>query len=357
MKTKNKKNGKAKRLKTVTAVAAVLIVTLAIFTGCGNTTKTDTSESSSNATSDTEELQTVRVGAVSSDLSQWMGIVEEKAGIFKKHGIDLQITEFGVGVQAIDAVELDQCDIAGGVADYGFINRVGSTAENSTLRIIGQYSAGAQLGLYVNSEKIKSGEDLKGATLATIQGSVYDYWNSQALKHFGLQDGDAELAPITSGSEALALAQSGSADAWWISAADKAKFEELGWTNLVGLDEVESAVYTFFVTTKEFADNNEDLIGEYLEAVQETLDYTNDNIDEVADLIYNANGLEQETFKATVSLTGYKVMFQQELADDLDSINAWCLSNGNYTAEFNATDYIDITALKKVFPDEVTYTE
>lgn len=348
-----KKENTGKRWKTVAALL-MMVLTVAVFTGCGSSAKKDAGKDSSKAGSD--ELQTVRVGAVSSDLSQWMGIVEEKAGIFKKHGIDLQITEFGVGVQAIDAVELNQCDIAGGVADYGFINRVGSTADKSTLRIVGQYSAGAQLGLYVNPEKIKSGEDLKGASLATIQGSVYDYWNSQALKHFGLKDGDAKLAAITSSAEALALAQNGSADAWWISGADKAKFEELGWTELVGLDEVGSAVYTFFVTTKEFADNNEDLIGEYLKAVQETLDYTNENMDEVAGLVHDSIGLDQETFKATVELTGYKVMFQQELADDLNSINAWCLSNGNYTAEFNAEDYIDITGLKKAYPDTVTYT-
>lgn len=338
--------------KLFTTVISVLTLTAIILTGCGKDTGKDTSKDTSSTST---KLATVRLASVSNDISQWVGIIDDNTGIFNKHGIDLQITEFAAGIQGIDAVVTDQCDIAGGVADYGFINRVGNTSEKTDLEIISQVSGNSNLNLYVNPDKIKSGEDLKGANIVTIGGTVYDFWASKLLEYYGLKDDDANLLPVTSNSEALALLENGSADAWWVNPAEVEKYEEKGWKPLLNLSDINLSIYSLLVSSKSFVSENQDTVKKFYEALDEALEYAVNNLDEVADWNYDVTGTDRELFKTNYSNNDFGLSFTQEAFDDLEAVNEWCVENGNFTTEINVADYVDVDILTSIYPDKVTY--
>ena len=122
-----------------------LLLTAALVlgvTGCGNTTEKKTTEqangSSEELTTEAGETQTVRLGVWTGGIDHYLAVVGTEQGIFQKHGIDLETTEFASGINTIDAIVTGQLDI-GMIADFAGVNRIGNTQDNFDSKIIGRY--------------------------------------------------------------------------------------------------------------------------------------------------------------------------------------------------------------------------
>ena len=91
-----------KRIISLAAAAVFVIGTLA---GCGNSsTQTTDKTASSDVSSSSGDLVTVRDAVMTGQLDQYATEVGLWQGIFEKYGIDLQTTEFVAGINTIDAV-------------------------------------------------------------------------------------------------------------------------------------------------------------------------------------------------------------------------------------------------------------
>ncbi|MCD7824657.1 MAG: ABC transporter substrate-binding protein [Clostridiaceae bacterium] len=341
-----------KQFKAIKKGIALVSTAALLLTGCG--TGDSTSSSTDSAGSDVE---TVQFGAMSADMTQWITIVDQNTGIFAEHGLALETTEFAMGINAVDSMALGQIDICC-TADYAGINRIGNASENTNLRYLAGYNTSSETTkLYVNPDIIKEASDLEGATVISISGTVYDYWYDKLFEYYGIDRSSVEIATVTSASEAAALAAAdGDGAAYWSSPGGIGyQLEEYGWVDLLTLADIDVTLSALLNVSSEFAQEHPDAAVKFLEAWQETIDYIYDHEDEVAEWLYDATGKDKELFKEVLENNNYGLSFTQETYDDLASINAWCLENGNYDAEFDVKDYLSLDALTEAFPDQVTY--
>ena len=176
-----------KRIISLAAAAVFVIGTLA---GCGNSsTQTTDTTASSDASSSSGDLVTVRDAVMTGQLDQYATEIGLWQGIFEKYGIDLQTTEFVAGINTIDAVVNGTADI-GMMADYAAVNRLGNTLDATNLQIFSQISGGQAAlsgGLYVDPKYADDPKSLDGSAGFMYQeGTVTYYYASKCIEYLGL---------------------------------------------------------------------------------------------------------------------------------------------------------------------------
>ncbi len=114
---------------------------------------------------------------------------------------------------------------------------------------------------------------------------------------------------------------------------------------------------SYLLTKKEFNDNNSQLLANYLKSLQESTDYINAHLDEVAADVAKKFGVEEENFKADWQAQTLRVGFTEDGAEHLEEMADWAYTHGKYDKEFNVRDYIDTTAAKQYDPASVTIAD
>lgn len=325
---------------------AVLIFSM-VFTGCGKSDSASdtTSDSSSDAGSDS--LTKVRLGVMTGNADQWYAIVGNSTGIYKKHGLEVEVTEYAAGINTVDALTTDQLDI-GFTADFAGINRIGNTQDQTTLRYISNITASTRMDFYVNPEKISGLADVKGKKILVLPGTVWEYWTAKAVEAAGTTVDDVEYVKVDSNQDALVVAKKGNADAFWASGEQAKRLEEYGWKSILSQEDLDMTTYSLYMSTEEYVANNQDTVVKFLEATQDIIKYIQENEDDAADLVYNSSGMGQDIFKSSVEAITLTLDFTQDTYDVLQGVADWTYQNGYYDKEFSVADYIATDALSKV---------
>lgn len=338
--------------KVITTFVAMVLVVSMIFTGCGQKS-TDTNSNSSST--NTDGLTTIRLGVMTSNISHQYAIIGQEQGIYKEHGLDVEVTEYAAGINTVDALVTGQLDV-GFVADFAGINRIGNTSSNSNLRFFAQIASSAMTQFYVNPDKIKTLSDLKGKNVITLLGTVWEYWNAKTLEKAGLTTDDVEFKSVESAQDGLAVANSGEADAFWASGENASRLKAYGWEPILTQEDLESATYQIYMSNEEYLSQNQETVQKFLQATQEIIDYINDNTDEAADIINDKTGMDQDVFKNSLTAYNLGLDFDQKVYDELNEINNWAYDNGYYTNEFKLEEFIDTDALAAVYSDKVSWS-
>lgn len=122
-------------------------------------------------------------------------IAAYEGGLYKKHGLDVELVEFKSGTDLIKAIVGGQLDT--GV--LGFTNAVAWASKGADLKVVG----GAQLGYHAivarDDAGIKTVADLKGKTLASqAEGSTADtVLKGVVLKQAGLKPDDVNVMGVS----------------------------------------------------------------------------------------------------------------------------------------------------------------
>lgn len=122
-------------------------------------------------------------------------IVAHEAGLYKKHGLDVELVEFKSGTDLIKAIVGGQLD--SGV--LGFTNAVAWASKGADLKVV----SGAQHGYHAivarNDAGISKVSDLKGKTLASqAEGSTADtVLKGVVLKQAGLKTDDVNVMGVS----------------------------------------------------------------------------------------------------------------------------------------------------------------
>lgn len=79
----------------------------------------------------------------------------------------------------------------------------------------------------------------------------------------------------------------------------------------------------------------------------------------VAGWIAERTGQSTEVVVSTVesALPSLKLAYTQEAYEGLSEVNEYAYQNGNYTAEFDIDDFVDVDALQEAFPENVTHSK
>lgn len=361
--------------KKVSATAVLGLALGLILTGCGSSKEEaaksqestesqleiteqqgDEETQEAQAAQETDEVLTVRLGVMTGQTQHWMAIIGTEKGFYEKYGLNIEVSEFARGIDTVDAVTNGIIDI-GGLADFAFVNRVGTTIDNSELRVFADISVCDVNNFYVNPDKISELSDIAGKVIIDQKGTVTEYWNALTLERAGLTAEDVELVQVeNAGVDVLALADQNSADAVWANGETAKRLEEnYGWVPILTQPDIEAETYTIAVSTESYIQEHKDVIERFVAANEEVIQYITDNFEEAAELISDSTGMELDVFKTLYE--GYIVTqeLSQSLYDDLSSIAAWAYENGYYEKEYNVKDYLYTDALTAVDPELVTY--
>ena len=297
---------------------------------------------------------TIRVGINANSDQYYLKVLDEHTNFFADYGITYETSEFAAGINTIDALTINQLDI-GLFADYAGVNRIGNTVSDTHLKTILNTGNNNSYALYVNPEKIKSGEDLKGANLVSMPGVVFEYEYGKAFEYYGIDPADTNIVNVSSVAEAVALAASGEGDSFWASESVQPQFEAYGWQPLVDIATVDARMYTFLVSTSDYLDTHQREVAKFLKATREGLQYIDEHQDEVAEWVNQDTGYDKELFKKTWNELDHNYQFKQDAYDDLVKVKDWCYKNGNFDTDYKVEDFIDTSALSLVYPDSVDW--
>ena len=152
----------------------------------------------------------------------------------------------------------------------------------------------------------------------------------------------------------IAVAHNGEASAAIVTGSAIKKYEAEGWTQVASAKDIGINVSAYLITSSDFAKNNTETLTNYLKALDESVKYINDNLDESAEKISKKFGIEPDDFKTNWEQYSIKLGLSEEAASHLDEINKWAYENGKYPNSYNIREFYYPDAAKKAFPDNVT---
>ena len=332
-----------KTLKKITAIA----VAAAMMTGlsaCGGS-------SNSTAASGSSAEAPVKVRAA---LSDFVVALDKELHIYEKYGIDIEASQFAMGIESINALTTGGLEFAVG-ADYAIVNRLGTITGDTDLRIVAQITDYAPLVFFTDPETIPTTADLNGKRLATTVGTIFDYAYARMFEAYGADPDTITLVPVSTPAEALALVDRGELDGFWVYGKDEAKFAEHGWKRLVSTDEFGMGRYQFFLARQDYVNEHKDTVEAFLKATDEIYSTYYADQDAAAEIIARNSSLDTTNLKRDNDLLNYHITFDKEAFDKTSELNGWLRDNGYYEKVFDLADCVDASAVKEAFPDRVTY--
>ena len=197
----------------------------------------------------------------------------EKAGIFKKHGLQLEMVYTRGSGETVQPVISGNVDL--GLA-VGTLGAIGYFAKGAPIRIVAAQATGAADYWYAKSDSgIKSLKDSKGKTIAySTNGSSTHSMVLAFIKEFKL---DVKTVSTGSPPATLTNVMSGQVDIGWASPPFGLKEMDEGKINLVarGSDTqiVRGQTIRVIIANADALKNRKDVIRRYMQAYRETVDY------------------------------------------------------------------------------------
>lgn len=198
----------------------------------------------------------------------------QRAGIFKKHGLELKILYTQGGGETQQAVISGSVEV--GIA-AGIMGVISAFGKNAPVRIIGaETTGGADLFWYVKADSpLKTLKDLEGKTVAystngsSTHGVVMAYQNENGIK----------MKPVTTGGPAATLTQvmSGQIDVGWSAPPFGLDLLDQGKIRIIASGEDAAAfrgqTVRLNITNVQTLKAKKDQIVRYMTAYRETVDW------------------------------------------------------------------------------------
>lgn len=332
---------------------SILIVFTMVFglLACGNK-----NSGSKTVNKDGVTLTKVRLAVMTNNQSHWYGLIGKDTGIFEKHGIQIELTEFAAGINTVDAVVTQQADI-GILADYAAINRIGNTQANSNIRFITKIATNegkSATKLYVNPKKVSSLKDLAGVNFVTLPGTIWDYWTTKSYEKAGIAKTERKTVNVDSVASAVTVLVNGNGDAFWTSGANADKLISAGFKPIATTDDMGLYTEQYFVTTSEYISANSEILKNFIAALDEIATYINENPKEAAKIYEKETGYASSQFLSDLQSYNLGVNFTQNTLNHLNDIKKWAVDNGSFS-DYTLDEYIDLRALKEAVPTAETY--
>jgi ABC-type nitrate/sulfonate/bicarbonate transport system substrate-binding protein len=100
---------------------------------------------------------------------------------------------------------------------------------------------------------------------------------------------------------------------------------------------------------------NYETVVSYIKAMDEIVKFILAEPEKTAEIVQKRMNIPKDQALINLQRSDLKVNFTQEVINTLDTINKWAYSAGFIKTVFDPRDYVDVSALKEVFPDRVQY--
>ncbi|MFV2044319.1 MAG: ABC transporter substrate-binding protein [Anaerolineales bacterium] len=274
-------------------------------------------------------------------------------GFFDEEDLDVDVSLYGTGIEAIQAVIARQADL-GPALDFAVLNLAAAAEEN--MRVVGSIAAPKPgfHSLAVRNE-INGPEDLVGKKMGYVEGTSENFVTIRYLQQNGIDLADVELIPFPGLFEMVGALRTDDIQGAWVWLAGTSEAEEDPDLKILTNDtDVLDTVAIYLVASSEWADENQDIIGSVLKAYDKTTAVINDDPVAAAQIVADAVSGDAELFAKIIPNQRYRVEFTQVQLDSFDAIAQFLIDSGKLRADFDIRDFIDFDAMEKAVPGSVT---
>lgn len=295
----------------------------------------------------------VRFGNVNSSSAALANIADKK-GFFRQEGLEMQITTYEVGKQAIDdmlagkedfAVSAQTPVILAGFERTDFKVIAFLATNNDTFKIVGRKDKG-----------INNKLDLKNKKINVTKGSALVYFLDMLLDKNGLEKKDVIITEHDI-SKASELLESGQIDA--VAAYDVSAVNILRKLGDNGILFSEPSLYTTFIpltVSNDFLNKNQGAVQGVLKALIKASEYIYTNKSDAKHIIADYSKIDAGELDSLMSNVDFGLSLKQGLIYSMNTEAKWMISSGKTTKK-DIPDYMDIIEegpLKKLLPQNVT---
>jgi len=297
------------------------------------------------------ELTKVRMAQNLSPISGVV-IVAKQKNFFERHGLDVVVSNFTSGKQALDAT-------IGGGADIATTAEAPVTAAamaKQKIAFLARMEYSDLKTLTDASDKITSLSDLKGKRIGYTVGTGSEVYTMSLLKRARLTKSDVSLVNLRPQDMAAALSAGGidAMNTWEPHIANTKK--AFG----VKVKQIDTrGVYseTFnIVTTEDFLAAKHDVVLNFLRAMLDAEKWMKANREEAISVVAKTVGMNRGDLASIWNEYVYEVALDQKTLSVLKAHAAWRLESGNAPSGATMPDFSKIIfsdPLKQVAPDRV----
>src|SRR3954465_1906533 len=208
-----------------------------------------------------------------------------EAGIFRKHGIEVEVSSFGGGPRVQQAIAADSIDIGLGSGPELALAAKGAPEIGVAAMADAPYSV---LLAVLKDSPIKSAADLKDKTISVSSKGSLTYWLAQELsRRQGWGPEGFKIAPLgTTGAQTAAL-KTRQIDGMIVEANAGYKMEEDGSGRVLVQfgDRIKVFHIYVFYARKGFLEKNPEAVRRFLAAWFETIGYMREHRSETIDIV------------------------------------------------------------------------
>ena len=266
------------------------------------------------------------------------------AGIFQKHGLDVEITTFSGGAKLHQGMEAGAIDIGVGAgAEFALLAR--GVPELAICNAVGP-APFLGVGVGPNS-KAKSLDDLKGRRIGVSSNGSLTFWLAQELSRVKGW-GPGGVTPVTTGNAAqnyVAALRTNAIDAFISTTSLSLELADKHEGRLLApvTDYTGNMAAGVIFATKAFIDKNPDQVKRFLAGWFDTIDYMRHHKDETVQMTAKLTGFAPKVESEEYDLTMY--MFSKDGKFDAQSLDTLKRS------------FIDLKLLDTVPDMSTLYTE
>ena len=274
-------------------------------------------------------------------------------GFFEEENLEADVSLFGTGIEAIQAVIARQADI-GPALDFAVLNLAAAADEN--MRVVGAIAAPRPgfHSLAVQND-INGPEDLVGTKIGYVEGTSEHFVTIRYLEKNGIDLADVELVSLPGLFELVgALRTNDIQAAWvWLSGTQEAQDDE-NLKILTDDSDVLDTVAIYLVATTEWADANQETLVRILRSYDKASQVINDDTETAAQIVADAVSGNAELFANIMPNQRYGVGFSQVQLESFDAIAQFLIDSGKLPADFDIREFIDFRAMEEAVPGSVT---
>jgi NitT/TauT family transport system substrate-binding protein len=236
----------------------------------------------------------VRVGQPQVGTFQFVPLqVGTEAGIFKKHGVDLEVISFGGGPRVQQAIAADSIDI--GIGSGPELAFVAKGAPEIGIAAMADAPYSVVLAVPKDSPA-KTAEDLKGKTISiSSKGSLTDWLGQELSRQLGWGSTGINLAPLGSTGAQTAAMRTHQIDGMIVEANAGYRMEEDGSGRVLVQfgDRIKVFHIYVFYARKGFAEKSPDAVRAFLAGWFETIGYMRAHRTETIDVLRRTAEISQ----------------------------------------------------------------
>ena len=207
-----------------------------------------------------------------------------EAGIFKKHGLDVEISNFGGDAKLLQALSADAIDIAmGGGPTFAFI------VKGAPMLAVGALAdaPGTIMLVVAKDGPVKTEDDLKGRTVSVSTTGSLTYWLGQELSRSrGWGNDGIKIAPLGSTTAQAAALKTRQIDGVITETSTVFRLEEDGVGRILVRfgDRIKDFHVHVIYASRKLIDSNPDAVRTFLAGWLESVQYMRDHKEQTIDI-------------------------------------------------------------------------